>query len=215
MVSMTEKYVSNNFQDAAEKMNGVIGLYKGEWVYLSNWRRGTGLAEIAYIDPAKQGIRDAIDFAAVKAEDFSFGPYLLGFCESSGELYYVARDPVRKNKFGLRDDNMGWTPIMEEEGDPRGRPNNFNAAWRDGTFFKMLTGDYDGLAKAVKKFKSAKVRFAPINRDFALVRVGLNLCSLFYKLEQVGEVDLTNAQVNLYPSFDHLQERVNRTVLET
>lgn len=216
MVSMTEKYVSNNFRDAAEKMANVIGLYKGDWVYVSNWHPGSGVAHVTpiYADAAHH--KTAVDFSTVKAEEFSFGPYPLGFCEANDELYYVSRDPVRKNKFGLREDNMSWTLIASKDDiEHKLRPSPFSAAWRQNTLYNMLRGEYDGFKVAASKFKSIKVLFAPINRDFALVRVGLQLCGLFYKTEQVGEVDLKTGQVHLYPSFDHLQERVNRNVLET
>lgn len=218
MVSMTEKYVSNNFRDAAEKMQGCIGLYKGDWVYINNWHPGgSPLAFATPINSERMHNRELVDFSKVKAEDFSFGPYPLGFCEASDDLYYVSRAPLRKNKFGLREDNMSWTLVASAQENNleglRGAP--FSASWRQNTLYNMLTGKYDGFRSATLKFKSLKVVFAPINRDFALVRVGLQLCGLFYKTEQVGEVDLKTGQIHLYPSFDHLQERVTRNVLET
>lgn len=216
MTSMTEKYVSNNFRDAADKMQGVIGNYKGEWVYLSNWRRENAIADVLYLDPAKMPNKTIVDFAKVDANDFSFGPYRLGFCVSNGELFYASRDPVRKNKFGLREDNISWHLIASPnkiDGPPRPAP--FNPAWREGSLHKMLTNDYKGLKHAICELQPLKVLFAPITRDFALVRVGLRLAGLYYKTEQVGEVDLSTGLVHLYPSFDHLQERVTRNVLET
>ena len=216
MPSMTEKYVSNNFRDAAEKMQGVIGSYKGNWVYLSNWQRDRGIAEVTPIDPDRVHNKDLVDFAKVDAKDFSFGPYSLGFCVANGDLYYASRTPLRKNKFGLRDDNITWELVASPkkiEGPMRNEP--FAASWRQGTLHKMLTNDYNGLKYAVRELQPVKTLFSPISRDFALVRIGLRLCGLFYKTEQVGEVDLTTGAVTLYPSFDHLQERVARNVLET
>ena len=179
MVSMLERYVSNNYRDAAEKMAGVIGNYKGEWVYLSNWIRETPSAEVAFIHPDKLHDRQRIDFSKVKAADFSFGPYSLGFCEVNNELYYASRDPVRKNKFGLREDNISWALVatsIDIDGVLRRSP--FSPAWREGSLHKMLSGKYDGLKKAIAKFKALSVLYAPINRDFALVRVGLRLAPL-------------------------------------
>jgi len=216
MPSMTEKYVSNNFRDAAEKMAGVIGNYKGEWVYLANWQRERGIAEVSPVDPDKVLDKSLVDFTKVDAKDFSFGPYSLGFCEVNGDLFYASRTPVRKNKFGLRDDNIAWELVASPkkiDGPMRAEP--FGAAWRQGTLHKMLINDYKGLKYAVRELQPIKALFAPISRDFALVRIGMRLCGLFYKTEQVGEVDLTTGAVNLYPSFDHLQERVVRDVLET
>jgi len=216
MPSMTEKYVSNNFRDAAEKMAGVIGNYKGDWVYLANWQRERGIAEVSPVDPDKVLNKTLVDFTKVDAKDFSFGPYSLGFCEVNGDLFYASRAPVRKNKFGLRDDNITWELVASPkkiDGPMRAEP--FGVAWRQGTLHKMLINDYKGLKYAVRELQPIKALFAPISRDFALVRIGMRLCGLFYKTEQVGEVDLTTGAVNLYPSFDHLQERVVRDVLET
>jgi hypothetical protein len=216
MPTMTEKYVSNNFRDAAEKMQGVIGNYNGEWVYLSNWQRDRGIAEISFLDFNKLHHKDIVDFSKVDAKDFSFGPYPLGFCVVKGDLYYASRNPVRKNKFGLRDDNIAWHLVASPNKiDGPIRPEPFHGAWREGSLHSMLSNKYNGLKYAVRELQPLKTLFAPISRDFALVRIGLRLSGLFYKTEQVGEVDLTTGSVHLYPSFDHLQERVARNVLET
>lgn len=214
MPSVTEKYVSNNFGDAHEKMSHAIAYFKGEWVYLSNWRRNSGVADVTPIDPEKLS-PFLVDFSKEFAENFCFGPYPLGFCVVDDVLYYASRSPVRKNKFGLREDNIMWAAIIDDEVPKHRVASPFATAWRSGALYRMLNGEYPGFKKALKSLQSAKIMFEPISRDFALVRGGLHFCGLFYKTTRVGEVDLKTGKLELYPSFDHLQERVTREIMES
>lgn len=217
MVSVIEKYVSGNAKDAQEKINNCLALYKGEWVYIRQYvggRAGEVLADVQYIDPKYGGRRDHVNLAKTKEEDFSLGPYPLGFIRHRNALYYTARAPVRKNRFGLRDDNMSWTLVSAEptvQPDGRLRGPGLTEAWQGGSLFPLLIGDFNP-EQRIKEIAAGETYFAPIARDFAIVRVSRSLCSLYYKTEVAGEFDLTTKKLSLYPSFEHLKERVALTL---
>lgn len=217
MASVLDKYVSGNFRDAAEKMVSCVALYKGDWVYILQWlggRGNEGTAEIVYLDPNKGGERQVVNFAKAPEDDLQMGPYPLGFVVQRGNLYYTTRAPVRKNRFGLRDDNMMWHlvangPVAFDGG--RIRIPTMTDAWNTGELFPLLKGEYSP-KKHLEEIKAGKLSFAPLSRDFAAVRVTKNTCSLYYKTEVAGELDLETKKISLYPSFDHLKERVALTL---
>jgi hypothetical protein len=189
-----------------EKMSHMLACYKGDWIYIGSISP-SGNAEYwplsrGYIGG---GGGDVFNIANTDVNDIKFAEYPLGFGRHNGSLYYVARVPVRKNRFGLRGDNISFTPI----GGVREQRDNtmFDQALHGHVLENILKGVHPSFQDARASIK-AGAKDASFDRDFALVRATRYVANLYYKTDVCGEISLRDTYGELYPSFDHLQERL-------
>lgn len=190
-----------------EKMCNMIACYKGEWVYI-NTINPNGQAD--YYPLSKGyiggGAQEYMDFARTDVNDLKFAEYPLGFGRLNGVLYYVSRVPVRKNKFGLRSDNISFTSL---DGVKIDRDHNlFDQSLHDHVLEDILKGVHPTFMDARERIIRGNFKDVSFDRDFALVRATRYVANLFYKTDPCGEISLRDDSGELYPSFDHLYERL-------
>jgi hypothetical protein len=205
MVTVNERYGGAGGL-IREKMSHMLACYKGEWIFIGS----VSVSGNAEYWPLSRGYiggggGDIFNLANTDVNDIKFAEYPLGFGRHDGTLYYVSRVPVRKNRFGLRGDNISFTPIDGVRGDRD--VALFDQALHNHVLENILKGVHLSFGEA-RAIVRAGAKDASFDRDFALVRATRYVANLFYKTDVCGEVSLRDEFGELYPSFDHLQERL-------
>jgi len=206
MATISSK-LSDSIRDAVDKLSNILVCYKGEWVYMSGINNDWSVS----LTPIKNGIYNnsafVVNLSQVDEKDLLFAYYPLGFVKTSKSLYYASRIPLRKNKFGLRQENLEFAEVFKGLGD------NFtpNRVWENilvsGNLHDLLAGPSGKFADAVDSLNAGK-DFAIFHRDFAIKRATRWVAQIYYKTSPAGEVDIRNLAGELYPSYVHLKERL-------
>lgn len=212
MASVYERFATA--ADLTNKLQGVVAKYKDEWIWTSHIS-ATGRMEY-YVIADQTGpdfeVKN-IDLTRVDEDDLNYKDFQLGYCVSDGTLFYVSRYPLRKYKFGLRDDNTEFTPIPGNPDVPRdirGKGNReFARTIQNGSLRQTLRGQYMPFKSAVQELKEGKLNAIPFDREFAVVRATMRMASIYYKTDPIGEFDLKTGEIELYPSYNHMFERLD------
>ena len=210
MISAFEKYAASDPRVAQEKISNCYAILRNRWVYLSAYHGGRGVFEVIDVDEQGSEERSLEDLSAINYADLKFGPYPLGYIhfKKSREIVYVSREPVRKNKFGLRSDNISFTkfgqiePIKNNRGEDG--VNYWNRLW-GGEILQLFRNKRDPLEVAFKALQDEGQ--AVFSADFAGKQVTRRVASIYHRLSVTGEMDLKDGVVSLYPSYGHLLEK--------
>jgi hypothetical protein len=203
LVSVIEHFFQGNPDDCREKLSGCLVRYKGKWGYLGRYQART---QASFYLLGDKTINSYVELSTTPVEDFEVGPYNLGMINMpNGNIIFSSRDPVRKNKLGLREDNFNIRFVYGKEtafsfGDLIFNPNTPLLATLERQYPRytaVLSGIYN------REFPAKA--FSP---HFAAVRATVNAAHIFYKANVVGEADLKDGKITLYPSFAHLQQRL-------
>lgn len=204
--SFLDFHFAGNPQDCQDKFRNCFVSYKGVWGYAQEYDRDL----VVRIVPIGPGVHPPM-YAPLKNtshKDIQVGAYPLGMAKARENVYYLSRAPLRKNKLGLSKDNLQVSVVYEA-------PYVDQAAWTylwgdNGTAFKnMFEGNYTPYRQACDLLLSGAVQAEPFSADFALVRVSRFLANIKYKTETVGETELKTGDSFLYPSSQHLQQRLD------
>lgn len=209
-VSVASHLFSNNIRDAHEKLRGCIVSYQGKWwwlqEYLDDW---TVLLTSTDIDQDTGNSREvtSVDLSRTSPNAFLVGPFSLGMANFKGAgVYFVARRPLRRNKFGLREENCDIVHVAGESHSER-VTRSFSALYSSNALDTMLKGIYPSFKNCLTAIQTNQTWAVAFNRAFALERVGLKLIVLKYRTTSIGEVDLNTGAIDLYPSHGHMVDR--------
>jgi hypothetical protein len=206
MVTVNERYGAGGVL-IREKMCNMVACYKGDWIYLNSISPS---GNVEYW-PLSRGYiggvgGDIINLGNTDVNDIKFTEYPLGFGRLDGIVYYVSRVPVRKNRFGLRADNISFTRL---DGVRIDRDTNlFDRSLSDNVLENILKGVHPSFQAARDSIIRGDSLDRSFDRDFALVRATRYVANLYYKTDACGEISLRDQTGELYPSFDHLYERL-------
>jgi hypothetical protein len=208
MVSVIDHYFLGNHRDCQDKLRDCVAKYKDKWVFLSSYVE-EGIIFARYISENEQFF---IDLRRTPAEELSIGPYSLGMANAGpNKVYYLSRTPVRKNRLGLRQDNMSIEPVSHiPDIELRGRNELWAEVWRGPEFpiKNVLDRQYPKylqICGEMAKFQRTAGAFDP---HFCIVAATARVGQLKYKTNVVGEVALSTGEISLYPSSSHLVQRL-------
>jgi hypothetical protein len=175
------------------------------------WMAGINNDWSVSLTPIKNGIYNnaaiAVNLSQVDEKDLLFAYYPLGFVQAYNSLYYASRVPIRKNKFGLRQDNLEFAEVFKAPGDIVTPNRIWENALVGGTLHELLVGPKGKFTDAVDSLNAGK-DFAIFHRDFAVKRATRWVAQIYYKTSPAGEIDIRNLVGELYPSYVHLKERL-------
>jgi hypothetical protein len=144
----------------------------------------------------------------VKISDLNLVPVSLGFVNVKGDVGYVSRKPIRREKQGLSRDSLciKSRPLNgKDEGNPfalrMGRQNNI--ALDGEPLAKTILGTFPNLVEAVTSVRTGKTKASAFSRNWAIGKDDVDLC-LLYRGDVVGFVGDTS--VKLLPEFSFLKE---------
>jgi len=208
MASVIDHFFQGNPNDCREKLSSCVVKYKGSWGYLGRYLTATQAHFTALGGP---NVQDTIDLAKTPVEDFEVGPYNLGMVNVPNAVLFTSRDPQRKNRLGLREDNLAYRLVWTNDHDTTDRL--LNNLWtkllfdKEAPLYQTMNRVYPKYSAVVHNILKGEITGQAFSPHFAAVRVTAKTAHLFYKADIIGEIDLTNSEITLYPSFAHLKQR--------
>lgn len=213
-VSAAEKFLSLNTRDAHDKLRQCIVWSEGEWIYISGYGANSfsfDYQSVAYDEDGSPKFQRVGDLSKISEKDFSVGPYTLGMANYGNKqigqgVYFLSRRPVRRNKFGLREDNCEITHVAGQAIDTR-MSKAFGRLLHTNAMADMLKGVYPSFEECIDKIRGGSLLCSAFNRSFAVNRTGLRTMNLIYRTNIIGEVSITKGAIELYPGYGHMKER--------
>lgn len=199
-MSLAIKY--EHLDDASMRLRNTVVRYKGDPVYITNIRPGTG-DEIfrVYFQPlpvkkvdgfiAPRKVRlgpDGPEFVEeaeeerryISSRNFDISPFKMGYVNDPKGAAYCSRLPTRKQQQGLCAENFGASSV--------GGNFNFNSFLSCPGVVDMVHGRYPSLAEAQRLLAEKQSPLIAFHRDFAISRDEIlgNLFHVFYRGNKVG-----------------------------
>lgn len=193
-------------RDAQEKYSACIVSYKKEWYYIAEIdQRWSAIAYKLADGMIGNGMPVKVPLTKTTMDELNYNEFPLGFATHGKSCYYISRAPIRKNKHGLREDNM----VIYDVATGQVVPRMYMEFIRHKILLQPLENEYPTFLEACKTAAENGVGLTyPFHRDFAIRRTSLRSCLLLYRLKIVGEVDFATGLVELYPSYHYMYERL-------
>lgn len=209
MPSVIDHFFQGNPNDCREKLANCVAKFRGQWGYLGRYLAATQAAFNPLGCP--RDAQEIVDLSKVTVDEFEVGPYNLGMVNFPDIVLFTSRDPQRKNRLGLREDNLASRIVWSDSHDASDRL--INNMWTkllfdaEAPLYQTLRRNYPKYSAVLNSIYKGDTTAQAFSPHFAAVRVTSKAAHLFYKADVVGEIDLLNGEITLYPSFAHLQQR--------